>query len=583
MNSLSVVIILLVIFSIVGVVCIALHLTSSECDNDTCNDIVYREPPPTTDVISKQIDVSLFHSIQSFRRVLEYQTTKDFEQELAQSSYDLREYKDDLGNIYCPWTFSKTLVHSQDGLPTQPSVGSMLNAIYLGTEASLDGIQRDPSATRKLENVIGSKSFTLVGGDSAIQNLPPPPAIDAEGSVYEMMEVYAMSLVRDVAFSELELYESNHPILSSLNSFQDKTTSPLVDGKITGRTLFRSCAPGVTYGPHVSQLLYHDYKLGGLNVTQRYDVESDPVPHSGKTAYDAWLDCQRGRVSATHQVIGSKYIHTPRVLGSLVHKDPLYQLYQSAALVCFQRGISPVGYDNPNNSDWTSGGAPFILSTLATVSLAALKAAWHNKYHLHLRIRPEVYAQRIHLAYVHESKYGTQPGFKQIKECIDQRALQILQDVKSASVGGDNYLLNVLYPEQSPTHPSLVAGHAAVAGACVTVLKALLHTHDVNMQSLPWPLDVVHSVDGDTLVPYDAPTQSMTISGELNKLAANVSFGRNMAGVHYRCDGYTGMLLGEHVAHRFLQDARRSIHEANNGFLPIWSYESFTGDLKHVA
>ena len=36
------------------------------------------------------------------------------------------------------------------------------------------------------------------------------------------------------------------------------------------------------------------------------------------------------------------------------------------------------------------------------------------------------------------------------------------------------YLLPLAFPEGSPIHPSYGAGHATVAGACVTILKGLV-------------------------------------------------------------------------------------------------------------
>ena len=36
--------------------------------------------------------------------------------------------------------------------------------------------------------------------------------------------------------------------------------------------------------------------------------------------------------------------------------------------------------------------------------------------------------------------------------------------------------------------------------------------------------------------------------GELNKLAANISIGRNMAGVHYFSDYYDSLRMGEEIA-----------------------------------
>jgi hypothetical protein len=34
------------------------------------------------------------------------------------------------------------------------------------------------------------------------------------------------------------------------------------------------------------------------------------------------------------------------------------------------------------------------------------------------------------------------------------------------------YVLPLVYPEGSPTHPSYPAGHAVIAGACSTIIKA---------------------------------------------------------------------------------------------------------------
>ncbi|MDO9241060.1 hypothetical protein [Methylicorpusculum sp.] len=46
----------------------------------------------------------------------------------------------------------------------------------------------------------------------------------------------------------------------------------------------------------------------------------------------------------------------------------------------------------------------------------------------------------------------------------------------------------------------------------------------------------------------------LTIGGEINKLASNISLGRDWAGVHYRSDGTEGLLLGEEVGIAILKD-----------------------------
>ena len=55
----------------------------------------------------------------------------------------------------------------------------------------------------------------------------------------------------------------------------------------------------------------------------------------------------------------------------------------------------------------------------------------------------------------------------------------------------------------------------------------------------------------DSLVPYqgmDAHSGKMTVGLELNKLAANIAIGRNMAGVHWRSDYTQSLLLGQRIA-----------------------------------
>jgi hypothetical protein len=49
--------------------------------------------------------------------------------------------------------------------------------------------------------------------------------------------------------------------------------------------------------------------------------------------------------------------------------------------------------------------------------------------------------------------------------------------------------------------------------------------------------------------------------GELNKLAANVSLGREACGVHYRSDGVEGMRLGEAIALSILGDLAATYNE----------------------
>jgi len=59
---------------------------------------------------------------------------------------------------------------------------------------------------------------------------------------------------------------------------------------------------------------------------------------------------------------------------------------------------------------------------------------------------------------------------------------------------------------------------------------------------------------------------SLTVGGELNKLASNVAQSRNMAGVHWRSDAVEAIKLGETVAISILRDQRPTYNENFRGF-----------------
>ena len=128
-----------------------------------------------------------------------------------------------------------------------------------------------------------------------------------------------------------------------------------------------------------------------------------------------------------------------------------------------------------------------------------------------------------------------------------------------------NALLPMAFPEGSPTHPAYGAGHATVAGACVTILKAWFEesTRLVDIGLAP----VQPTDDGLSLVPYPgADAGDLTVGGELNKVASNVALGRNTSGVHWRSDATESLKLGEKIAIGILQEARSCYSEVFNGF-----------------
>ena len=119
------------------------------------------------------------------------------------------------------------------------------------------------------------------------------------------------------------------------------------------------------------------------------------------------------------------------------------------------------------------------------------------------------------------------------------------------------WLLSQAYPEGSPTHPSYPTGHGVVGGACITVLKFFFDGSFVIKDPK------VPSSDGLSLLDYPgSDAGELTVNGELNKLGHNVSFGHGIhAGIHWRSDTDTSLLLGEAIALSFLKDRARTYNE----------------------
>ena len=134
---------------------------------------------------------------------------------------------------------------------------------------------------------------------------------------------------------------------------------------------------------------------------------------------------------------------------------------------------------------------------------------------------------------------------------LDSQAL-----AQSFSKNG-TYLLSQAFPEGSPAHPSYPTGHGTVGGACITMLKFFYD------ESFVIPNPQVPASDGLSLVLYTgSDAGQITVGGELNKLARNVSFGHGvLAGIHWRTDTDWSMTLGEAMAISYLNDLAQGYHE----------------------
>ena len=75
------------------------------------------------------------------------------------------------------------------------------------------------------------------------------------------------------------------------------------------------------------------------------------------------------------------------------------------------------------------------------------------------------------------------------------------------------------------------------------------------------------------------PSQFLTLEGELNKLAANISIGRNMAGVHYFSDYYDSLRMGEEIAIGILEE--QALTYSTDPF--VLSVPTFDGEVIRIG
>ncbi len=457
--------------------------------------------------------------------------------------------------------FSKGLPHTQLGEVAPSAYQSLVSALTTGTVAALEGIERGSGA--KLVDPLAGMAFQMEGADSHCFGAGPPPAFSTAAAADEMVELYWHALARDVPFNQ---YDSS-PLtiaaahdLSKLSAFKGPTSG----GQVTTGTLFRGNVTGGLQGPFVSQFFWQPVPLNSTYTPQMYRVPMPGIDYL--TSFSEWLALQTGVPPFRTWVPDpqNRYIHDGRSLAEWVHYDFLYQAYHNAALILLNQTPDTVlntnPYLNPRNpykstkveTGFATFGAPHICCILGMVTSAALYAAWYQKWFVHRRLRPEEFGGRVHQTKVGAAQYPIHP------ELLNSAAMPIVYSGNSSYAANNSYLLPQSYPEGCPLHPAYTAGHATVSGACSVMLKAFFDETEIVTNC------VVSSDDGLSLNPYTGP--ALTVGGEVNKLAFNVSIGRDFAGIHYRSDAEAGMLLGEQVAMSILQDMVDTYAEDVSGF-----------------
>lgn len=454
-------------------------------------------------------------------------------------------------------SYSKGLPHNDDGTVVLSAYHALLKAINSGNPADFDAIPL--GGDLKLTNPQSGMAFDMLGPDSHSLVQPPPPAFASREQAAEISENYWMALLRDVPYSEYATNPLANAAAADLTLYGSDFKGPKTIGLVTTRNLFRGLTPGENNGPYISQFFYQPCMFGANRLEQK--IQTAFPNFNYMTDFDVWLAVQRGISQAppTYDPI-PRYIRSGRDMGQWVHVDILFQAYFQAFLILAGAG-APVDDGNPYASNPTQNGfatfgGPHLATVLCEVATRALNGVWFQKWFVHRRLRPEVHGARIDRTLYHGAGY---PVHHEILNSLSTNSRL------GGFMSSGNALLPMAFPEGSPTHPAYGAGHATVAGACVTILKAWFRESTRLLDIGLAPLEP--TADGLGLIPYSGDdADQLTVGTELNKIASNVALGRNTAGVHWRSDGTESLKLGEQIAINLLREQRACYNEVFAGF-----------------
>ena len=466
--------------------------------------------------------------------------------------------------------FHKTLRHNSNGYVDPPQYSRFLAALntaqsggnFAALDAELPAFSRE---SEPLTNPAAGLAQDIIGVDPRLMPFRSAPNVSSEQCAVEMKEVYWMSLLRDVAFTD---YATNTAATNAAMDLNNGNGAMKYLGglEVDPQLLFRgNDIAGPSVGPYISQFLYKTARFGALEIVQRIETSAAGLDYmmDEQTFLEVQNGLWSGRAGEDFIDPVRRYIRNGRDLSHYVHIDALHEAYFNALLIL----LNMQSEQDPGNpylrpridrmKSFATFGDAHILSLLPEVATRALKAVWYQKWFVHRRLRPEAYGGLVHF---------NDPNLH--NAITSSTAIAEIQ----ARTGGTS-LLPMAFTEGSPTHPSYGAGHATVAGACVTILKAWFE------ESAPMLKPEVPNADGTGLEPYTGPgATQMTIGGELNKLAANISIGRNFAGVHWFTDYSESIRLGERVATILLMKQSRDYFE-NFQF----TYTNFDGNRVRIA
>lgn len=435
--------------------------------------------------------------------------------------------------------------------------------------------------------------------------MAPAPQFASRNTAVDMVERYWMALCRDVRFDQ---YADSPIIADACDDLNALGFEQEFGFKCTPATIFRGPYKGCDVGPHVSQFLLQDFQFGNQPIQQLQPYPQENLDYLTDNA--TWLKVNNGDIDPTGSDVlnDTRRIISLRDAGQWVHVDFPHQsgLWATINLLGQNAKITNAS-PYANGSITTSGafgslGGPDITIQSGLAGVYALKHAWFQKWCVHRRLRPEVYAQRLELFRL--GKLGTSPD-KPFKDSEFNKLFgegaevwrktsvldRILEHNKQQNITGDRgdrsgtWLLPMGFPEGSPTHPAYPGGHSVFIAAAATIAKAFF-------EDCEFPNPQIPTNEGQQLENF--VDQPLTVHGELNKLIANITLFRDGAGMHWRTDGTAlglnsdarshngletgGNLLGENLAVSMLKDIKRTYREE----VGIFRFRGISGNLIEI-
>lgn len=450
-------------------------------------------------------------------------------------------------------SFTKGLPHNAIGEVDPVAYQSLITALTSGLHADFEAIQT--AGPNRLKNPQAGLCYDLEAIDAQAITAPPAPRFDSAEAAAEMVELYWMALCRDVHFADYGTHPDVAAAAAEMSSLTDWKGAKQ-NGQVTAQSLFRGFSSNDQIGPYLSQFLWQPVPYGALHFDQL--ARTVPAGQEFMTDYASFLAMQNGAAIPQQTFDPTRrYIRNLRDLAEWVHNDPLFQASFNACLILLSYGDQALDPGNPYRSStrqcgFITHGPVMFQALLGEVALRAMKATWFQKWFIHRRLRPEAFGGCVHVHATGQANYPLHP------QVLNSQAVQRILAAKGTR------LLPQVFPEGSPVHPSYTAGHATVAAATITVLKAFFN------EGFPIPNPVIPAADGLTLLPLGGA--SLTVGTELDKLAANIGIGRDAAGVHWYSDYAESARLGEAVALAFLTELKACFNE------PVtWTLRRFDG------